>query len=108
MPVAALVATLIMGPTVVGRMSPELLLAGLGLAILLPVVPFSLEMLALRRLSTAAFGTLMCLEPAFALLVGLVVLGQVPRPLAVVGIACVIVAGVAAKRTGGREVDVIV
>ena len=84
-------------------MSPELLLAGLGLAILLPVVPFSLEMLALRRLSTAAFGTLMCLEPAFALLVGLVVLGQVPRPLAVAGIVFVIVAGIGAERTGARE-----
>ena len=62
----------------------------LGLAVLLPVVPFSLEMLALRRLSTAAFGTLMSLEPAFAMLVGLIVLAQVPGPLAVVGIAFVV------------------
>ena len=45
---------------------------------LLPVVPFALELLALRRLTTAAFGTLMSLEPAFALLVGLALLGQVP------------------------------
>jgi len=104
MPVAALVATVTVGPSVFGRMTPELLLAGLGLAILLPVVPFSLELLALRRLSTAAFGTLMCLEPAFALLVGLVVLGQVPRPLAVAGIAFVIIAGIGAERTGAREV----
>nr|WP_183340889.1 EamA family transporter [Microlunatus antarcticus] len=104
MPVAALVATVTVGPSVFGRMTPELLLAGLGLAVLLPVVPFSLEMLALRRLSTAAFGTLMCLEPAFALLVGLVLLDQVPRPLAVVGIAFVIVAGVGAERTGARDV----
>ena len=105
MPVAAVVATLTVGPAVIGRMTPELLLAGLGLAVLLPVVPFSLELLALRRLSTAAFGTLMSLEPAFALLVGLVVLSQVPRPLAVVGIAFVVVAGIGAERTGGREVD---
>ena len=53
------------------RMTPEILLIGIGLAILLPVVPFALEMLALRRLTTAAFGTLMALEPAFAMLVGL-------------------------------------
>ena len=46
----------------------------------------------------------MCLEPAFALLVGLVLLDQVPRPLAVVGIAFVIVAGVGAERTGARDV----
>ena len=104
MPVAALVATATVGPSVFGRMTPELLLAGLGLAILLPVVPFSLEMLALRRLSTAAFGTLMCLEPAFALLVGLVVLGQVARPLAVAGVVFVIVAGIGAERTGARDI----
>lgn len=103
MPVAALVATLTVGPSVVGRMTPELLLYGLGLAVLLPVVPFSLELLALRRLSTAAFGTLMSLEPAFAMLVGLLVLAQVPGPLAVVGIAFVVSAGVGAERTGGRE-----
>ncbi len=104
MPVAAVVATLTVGPSVIGRMTPELLLIGLGLAVLLPIVPFSLELLALRRLSTAAFGTLMSLEPGFALLVGLVVLNQVPRPLAVVGIAFVVVAGIGAERTGGREV----
>ena len=104
MPVAAVVATVTVGPSVFGRMTPELLLIGLGLAILLPVVPFSLELLALRRLSTAAFGTLMSLEPAFALLVGLVVLTQVPGPLAVVGIAFVVAAGIGAERTGARKV----
>ncbi len=53
---------------------PSCSLVGIGLALLLPVVPFILELLALRRLTTSAFGTLMSLEPAFALLVGLVVL----------------------------------
>ncbi len=43
-------------------MTPEILLIGIGLAILLPVVPFALELLALRRLTTAAFGTLMSLR----------------------------------------------
>jgi inner membrane transporter RhtA len=105
MPVAGLVATLAVGPVVIPRVTPDLLLYGLGLAVLLPVVPFSLEMLALRRLSTAAFGTLMSLEPAFAMLVGLVVLAQVPGPLAVVGIACVVVAGIGAERTGARSAD---
>lgn len=75
---------------------------GLGLAILLPVVPFVLEMVSLRRLSTAAFGTLMSLEPAFAQLIGLVVLQQVPSVLAVAGIACVVVAGIGAARGGAR------
>ena len=104
MSVAALVATVVAGSSTIERLTPDLLLIGLGLAILLPVVPFTLEFLALRRLTTAAFGTLMSLEPAFALLIGFVVLRQEPNALAIVGIACVVIAGIGAERTGGREV----
>jgi inner membrane transporter RhtA len=102
MPVAALVATVVAGPGVVGRLTPELMLAGLGLAILLPVVPFTLELLALRRLTTGAFGTLMALEPAFALMIGFVALHQVPNLLAVLGIGFVVAAGIGAERSGAR------
>lgn len=102
MPVAGLVATVAVGHSVIPDLTPELVLVGLGLAVLLPVVPFALEMLALRRLTTTAFGTLMSLEPAFALLVGLVLLDQVPDVLAVVGIGFVVAAGVGAERTGAR------
>ncbi|MEP9362003.1 EamA family transporter [Nocardioides sp. CN2-186] len=103
MPVAALTATVVAGPSVIGRLTPELLVAGIGLAILLPVVPFSLELLALRRLTTAAFGTLMALEPAFAMVIGLVALGQVPDVLAVAGIGFVVTAGIGAERSGARQ-----
>lgn len=102
MPVAGLVATLTVGPAVFDRMTPQVLLIGLGLAILLPVVPFALELLALRRLTTAAFGTLMSLEPALAMLIGLLVLHQVPSAFAVAGIFFVVAAGVGAARTGAR------
>ena len=102
MPVAAVLGTVVAGPETIGRMTPELWLVGLGLALLLPVLPFSLELMALRRLDTAAFGTLMSLEPAFALVVGLLMLGQVPALLAVVGIGFVVAAGVGAERSGGR------
>jgi inner membrane transporter RhtA len=103
MPVAGLAATAVVGPSVLPRMTPEILLIGVGLAILLPVVPFALELLALRRLTTAAFGTLMALEPAFAMIVGLVVLHQVPGPAGVVGICFVVAAGIGAARTGARS-----
>ena len=66
-------------------------------------MPFSLEMLALRRLTASAFGTLMSLEPAIALLVGLVALHQRPGVGAVAGIAFVVAAGVGAERTGHRK-----
>jgi inner membrane transporter RhtA len=102
LPVAGLVATLIAGPSLVGDLSPAVLLAGVGLAILLPVIPFALEMLALRRLTTTAFGTLMSLEPALALLIGLLVLGQAPGLLPIAGIGFVVAAGIGAERTGAR------
>jgi len=103
MPVAGLVATILVGPAVLPRMTPDILLIGIGLAILLPMVPFALELLALRRLTTAAFGTLMALEPAFAMIVGLVVLHQIPGPAGVVGICFVVAAGIGASRTGARS-----
>jgi len=92
MPVAALVATAVAGPSVLTALSPEILLAGLGLALLLPVIPFALELSALRRLTSAAFGTLMSLEPAIALAVGLFLLGQVPAWVPVAGIGLVVAA----------------
>ncbi|MCV7151014.1 EamA family transporter [Mycobacterium pyrenivorans] len=102
MPVAGLIATLTVGPAVIDRMTPQILLIGLGLAVLLPVVPFALELLALRRLTTAAFGTLMSLEPALAMVVGLLVLHQVPGALAIAGIGFVVAAGAGAARAGAR------
>lgn len=108
MPTAGVVATLIAGPMAFDRITPDLIVIGLGLAVLLPVVPFTLEFFALRRLTTSAFGTLMSLEPAFALVIGLVILHQVPGPAAVVGIAFVVAAGVGAARTGARPALVAV
>lgn len=103
MPVAAVVATFVVGPSILERVDWHVLLVGFGLALLLPVIPFSLEMLALRKLTTAAFGTLMCLEPAIAVLIGLLILHQVPRPAAIAGIGLVIIAGIGATRTGQRR-----
>ena len=103
LPVAGLVATVVAGPGAFPSMTWELALVGFGLAVLLPVVPFSLEMLALRRLTTSAFGTLMSLEPAIALLMGLVLLHQVPGLWPVLGVGFVVAAGIGAERTGARE-----
>jgi inner membrane transporter RhtA len=102
-PVAALVATAFAAPGIGRVLTPHLLLAGFGLALLLPVIPFGLEMYALRRLTTAAFGTLMCLEPALALLAGFVLLGQVPKAWALAGVVLVVAAGLGAERTGARH-----
>jgi inner membrane transporter RhtA len=103
MPVAGLVATIVAGPAAFGHLTWPLVLAGLGLALLVPVIPFSLEMLALRRLTTSAFGTLMSVEPALALIIGLIVLHQIPDAGAIAGVAFVVAAGIGAERTGARE-----
>lgn len=102
MPVAGLVATAVAAPSAAGSLTWRIALAGLGLAVLLPVIPYILELLALRRLNAGAFGVLMSLEPAVAMIVGLVGLHQVPGGGAVAGILFVVVAGVGAERTGGR------
>jgi inner membrane transporter RhtA len=103
LPVAGLVTTLVAGPATGPLLSWHVVLAGLGLALLLPVIPFSLELLALRRLTTSAFGTLMSLEPAIATAIGLVVLHQVPGVWSALGVALVVTAGVGAERTGARD-----
>jgi inner membrane transporter RhtA len=103
MPVAGVVALLVARPDPVAVLAPDMVLAGIGLAVLVPVIPFSLEMLALRRLTTTAFGTLMSLEPAIALVVGLVGLHQTPDFGSVAGILFVVVAGIGAQRSGARR-----
>jgi inner membrane transporter RhtA len=106
MPIAGVVSSFFVDTAAFSKLTPQILLIGLGMAVLLPVVPYVLELLALRRLSTATFGILMSLEPAFALLVGFLVLDQDSGVLGVVGIAAVVLAGIGAARAGGREMAV--
>jgi inner membrane transporter RhtA len=101
MPVAGTVAMLAAGPSL-GRLTWPLLAIMLGLAVLGTVLPFSLEFLALRRLTASAFGTLMSLEPAIALLAGLLVLSQVPGAASAAGVILVVIAGIGATRAGAR------
>jgi inner membrane transporter RhtA len=103
MPVAGLISLMVGGPSLVPALDLELLAFGVGLAVLVPLVPFTLEMLALRRLTTTAFGTLMSLEPAVALVTGFVALSQTPGVLPVIGVLFVAAASVGAERTGARE-----
>ncbi len=76
--------------------SPDLLLAGIGLALLIPLIPYAFELIALRRLPTALFGVIMSLEPAIAALLGFLILDQQLRVAGVVAIALVSVASAGA------------
>ncbi|MFE4198727.1 DMT family transporter [Paenarthrobacter sp. NPDC056912] len=102
-PVAALTAAVVGIPQAAGHLDAGILAAALGVAILMPVLPFVLELMALRRMTSAAFGTLMALEPAFGVLLGLLVLHQQPSIIQVVGITLVVVAGAASQRGANRQ-----
>jgi inner membrane transporter RhtA len=79
-------------------LDPKILLIGLGVGLLSSVIPYSLELEALRRVPARVFGILMSLEPAVAALVGLVFLGEVLLWREWLAIGCVIVACVGATR----------
>jgi inner membrane transporter RhtA len=101
-PVAAATAAIVGIPQAAGELTFGVLAAAAGLALLLPVLPFALEMLALRHMTPTAFGTLMALEPAIGVLLGLLVLHQTPGIPQVAGIVLVVLAGAAAQRGGRR------
>lgn len=75
-------------------LDPEVLSRGLGIALLSSAIPYSLELLALRRLSPGVFGVLLSLEPAAAALAGLLVLSQTLSPIQVAGMGLVVCASV--------------
>jgi inner membrane transporter RhtA len=102
-PIAAVTAAVVGVPQASGHITLSVLAAAAGLAILLPVLPLALELLALRHMTQTAFGTLMALEPAFALLLGLVILKQEPSPIQLIGIVLVVLAGAGAQRGGRRR-----
>ena len=101
--VVATVVTLPLGITSAPTWSPDILLKAFGIAVLSSVLPYSLELLALRRLSAKVFGILLSLEPAFAALAGLLVLGQVLSPTQVVGMALVVAASTLVLGLGARQ-----
>jgi inner membrane transporter RhtA len=72
--------------------TPAQLGIGGAIAMLSSVLPYSFELIALRRIDTRVFGVLMSLEPAVAAAAGLVVLGEALRPLELGGMALVVLA----------------
>jgi inner membrane transporter RhtA len=81
---------------------PAVLLTGLAIGLLSSIIPYSLELEALRRIPARVFGIWMSLEPAAAALVGLVILGQALAVREWLAIGCVMIACAGAAR-GARE-----
>lgn len=85
-------------------LDPVLLAAGFAVALMSSVIPYSLELEALRRMPPRVFGILMSMEPAVAALAGLVLLGEQLTPAQWVAVCCVVIASVGSTRSAKPEV----
>ena len=102
--VASVVATLLLAPFAVasggsGLLDLRIVALGAAVGMLSSVIPYSLEITALRTIRPALFSVLMSLEPAAAALAGVVVLQEFLTPLQLLAMACVVVASVGATRS---------
>ena len=101
--IVASAVTLPFGISSVPSWDTGVLARGLGIAVLSSVLPYSLELVALRRMTAKVFGILLSLEPAVAALAGLVVLGQVLHGTQLVGMALVVLASAIVLGLGARK-----
>jgi inner membrane transporter RhtA len=79
-------------------LQPWVLIAGLGVALLSSVIPYTLDLEALRKIPPRVFGILMSLEPAMAALIGLVVLQESLHWSQWIAVLCVVAASAGATR----------
>jgi inner membrane transporter RhtA len=101
---ASLVGALVLAPFAVSAggsalLDPRIVGIGLAVGLLSSVVPYSLELVALRSMPAKVFGILMSLEPAAAAFVGLVILGELLGPAQWAAVACIVAASVGVTRT---------
>jgi len=100
---ASAIATLVLAPFAAVSagarlLEPRLLLLGGLVGLLSSVVPYSLEMVALRTLPPRVFGILMSLEPAAAALAAAILLREWLTPVQLLAMACVTAASAGAAR----------
>ena len=109
---ASLVGAIILAPPAVIEagstlLEPRVLLLGLVVGMLSSVIPYSLELIALRRIPPRVFGILMSLEPAAAALAAIVLLAEFLTLLQWVAMACVVIASVGATRSEKSVPDLV-
>ena len=81
----------------------SLLPLGLAIAVLSTALPYSLEMIALTRMPTRTFGTLMSMEPALAALSGMIFLGETLTSTQTLALGAIILASMGSTLTMRRE-----
>lgn len=108
--IASLVGFVVLAPPAVLEagsvlLRPEVLVLGLVIGLLSSVIPYSLELIALRRISPRIFGILMSLEPAAAALAAMIVLREWLTFTQWLALVCVVGASVGATRTSPPPLD---
>ncbi|MEU3649071.1 EamA family transporter [Lentzea sp. NPDC034063] len=101
---AMVVGTVIALPFGIGSagtamLDPVVLAVAIVVALMSSVVPYSLELEALRRMPPRVFGILMSLEPAVGAVAGLVLLGEHLALVQWVAVGCVVIASIGAARS---------
>jgi inner membrane transporter RhtA len=92
---AMLVATVVVTPigglgAAPAFVDPVALAAGVGVGVTSSVIPYVFDQLAMARLSRATYSLMVSLLPATATVIGIVVLGQLPTAVEVLGVALVV------------------
>jgi inner membrane transporter RhtA len=105
LPVAAVLSAPWGAPGAIGHLDAGRLAVAAVVALLNVVAPYTLELVALRRMNVSAFGTLMCFEPAIGTGVGVILLGQPVALGQLAGVAMIVTAGLGATRSAGRRPD---
>ncbi len=99
---STLATLLVAGPALTADVGalwrPDVLLIGATVGLMSSVVPYSLELIALRRMPPRIFGILMSLEPAAAALAAFLLLRESLSPWEVMAMLCVVIASVGATR----------
>jgi inner membrane transporter RhtA len=102
--IASLVGAAVLAPPAIIEagstlLEPKVLLLGVAIGLLSSVIPYSLELTALRRIPPRVFGILMSLEPAAAALAAMILLSEFLSASQWLAMVCVVAASVGATKT---------
>ena len=111
--VASLVGTVVLAPPAVAGagaalLDPRIIALGVAVGLLSSVIPYSLELIALRRMTPRLLAILMSLEPAAAALAAVVLLSEFLSPVQWLALACVVGASIGATRTSKAPPEPII
>lgn len=102
--IASMVGAIVLAPPAIVEagsqmLNPTILALGFAIGLLSSVIPYSFELIALRRIPPRVFSILMSLEPAAAALAAMILLGEFLSLVQWLAMGCVVVASIGATRT---------